>query len=205
MDIRMMSKESASKVYHRPECRYARKIYKRNRTQMYWENAEAKGYRPCKCCDGTEFLYELEKDKIEQYAEQYHLDVDIRNHKVYVRTDAGCWKIVYKISDQHFILLHRNYVKGRIPLEDVEKAPYHRQGDMAESSTIMKYLKYIKAHDEFKQMMPQDYHQMPQSTKQQKAYYRAAKKREARRSIRRMDNLFAMIESKEGIKELSFC
>lgn len=205
MEMRMMSKESASKVYHRPECRYAGMIYKRNRTQMYWENAEAKGYRPCKCCDSTEFLYELEKDKIEQYAEQYHLDVDIRNHKVYVRTDAGCWKIVYKISDQHFILLHRNYVKGRIPLEDVEKAPYHRQGDMAESSTIMKYLKYIKAHDEFKQMMSQDYHQMPQSTKQQRAYYRAAKKRETRRSIRRMDNLFAMIERKEGIKELSFC
>ena len=90
-------------------------------------------------------------------------------------------------------------------MEDVEKAPYHRQGDRADSSTILKYLKYIKAHDEFKQMMPQDYHQTPQSTKQQKAYYRAAKKREVRRSIRRMDKLFAMIERKEGIKELSFC
>lgn len=203
MEMRMMSK--GSHIYHRPECRYAQKIYKRNRMQMYWKGAEVKGYRPCLYCDGTEFLYDLEMDQIEEYAKANHLDVDIVNHKIYVRTDAGCWKIVYKRSDQHFILLHRNYVKGRIALEDVDKAPYHRQGDVAESSTIRKYLKYIKAHDEFKMIMPEDYHKMPQTTKQQKAYYKTAKKREARRSARRMDNLFAMIERKEGIKELSFC
>ena len=90
-------------------------------------------------------------------------------------------------------------------MEDVEKVPYHRQGDMAEASTIMKYLKYIRAHDDFKQMMPRDYHKMPRSTKRQKAYYEAAKQREARKSARRVDNLFGMIERKEGIRELSFC
>lgn len=50
MDMRIVSAGSAGKVYHRPECRYARKIYRRNREQMLWENAEAKGYRPCACC-----------------------------------------------------------------------------------------------------------------------------------------------------------
>lgn len=102
-------------------------------------------------------------------------------------------------------MLHRNYANGRISLEDVEKVPYHRQGDMAEASTIMKYLKYIRAHDDFKQMMPKDYHKMPQSTKRQKAYYKAAKQREVRKSARRVDNLFTMIERKEGIREISFC
>lgn len=38
--MRMMSRESTSMVYHRPECRYARKIYKRNRVQMNWDEAE---------------------------------------------------------------------------------------------------------------------------------------------------------------------
>lgn len=42
MDMRIVSAGSAGKVYHRPECRYARKIYRRNREQMLWENAEAK-------------------------------------------------------------------------------------------------------------------------------------------------------------------
>lgn len=50
MDMRIVSAGSAGKVYHRPECRYARKIYRRNREQMLWENAEAKGYRPCDGC-----------------------------------------------------------------------------------------------------------------------------------------------------------
>ncbi len=172
---------------------------------MLWENAEAKGYRPCACCNGMEFLYGLERDSIENYKNLFHLDVDIKDHKIYVRTDAGCWKIIYKRDKQHFILLHRNYANGRTSLEDVEKVPYHRQGDMAEASTIMKYLKYIRAHDDFKQMMPKDYHKMPRSTKRQKAYYKAAKQREARKSARRVDNLFTMIERKEGIREISFC
>lgn len=205
MGMRMMSKESASKVYHRPECRYARKIYKRNRVQMDWEEAEWKGYRPCRCCDGADFLYGLELEDIKCFSNQYNLNVDLKNNKIYVRTDVGCWKIVYKRSDQKFILLHRNYVNGRIGLDEVDNAPYHRQGDMGESGSIMKYLKYIQKHDEFKQKMPDDYHQMPQDTRQQKVYYRSARKRAQRHSARRLDNLFAMIEREEGIKELSFC
>lgn len=205
MGMRMMSGESTSMVYHRPECRYARKIYKRNRVQMNWEEAEWKGYRPCKCCDGADFLYHLELSNIEFFAEQHNLDVDLKNNKIYVRTDVGCWKIVYKRSSQKFILLHRNYVNGRISLDEADNAPYHRQGDMGDSGSIMKYLKYIQKHDEFKQNMPADLHQMPRDTKQQKAYYQSAKRRAEKHSARRLDSLFAMIERKEGIKSLSFC
>lgn len=205
MGMRMMSKEATSMVYHRPECRYAQKIYKRNRVQMNWEEAEWKGYHPCKCCDGADFIYKLELSNIESFAEKHDLDVDLKNNKIYVRTDVGCWKIVYKRSSQKFILLHRNYVNGRIGLDEVDNAPYHRQGDMWDSGSIMKYLKYIQKHDEFKKNMPSDLCQMPQDTKLQKAYYKSAKKREAKRSARRLDSLFLMIESKEGIKQLSFC
>lgn len=205
MGMRMMSKDSTSMVYHRPECRYARKIYKRNRVQMNWDEAEWKGYRPCKCCDGAAFLYNLELGNIEYFSEQHNLDVDLKDNKIYVRTDVGCWKIIYKRSNQKFILLHRNYVNGRISLDEVDNAPYHRQGDMGDSGSIMKYLKYIQKHDEFKMNMPTDYRQMPQDTKQQKAYYQSAKRRSEKRSARRIDNLFLMIERKEGIKQLSFC
>ncbi len=52
-------------IYHRPEGRYGRKIYMRNRIQMGWEEAEWEGYRPCKCCDSAVFLYnqELREEK----------------------------------------------------------------------------------------------------------------------------------------------
>ncbi|MCM1144975.1 MAG: hypothetical protein NC407_09720 [Lachnoclostridium sp.] len=192
-----MSRKSSSMVYHRPQCRYVRKIHKKNRIQMAWEDAEWKGYRPCKCCDGIEFLYQTGKAEIERYAKQFNLDVDLKDRKIYVRTDAGCWKIIYKIRDQKFILLHRNYVNGRIALEDVEKAPYHRQGDVMEAGSIMKYLKYIQKHDEFKQNAPDDYRKLPQNTKRQKFYYRSAKKRAERNSAKRLDSLFLLIE-KQG-------
>ena len=81
--MRIMSRESSNMVYHRPECRYARKIRKKNRIEMDWEDAEWKGYSPCKCCDGIEFLYKLEKEKIERYAGQFNMDVDLKDRKVY--------------------------------------------------------------------------------------------------------------------------
>lgn len=203
--MRIMSKESASMVYHRPECRYTRKICKKNRKQMDWEIAEMKGYRPCKYCDRVSFLYHLERQEIECFKEQYGMGVNLVNNKIYVRTDVGCWKIIYKKSIQKFILLHRNYVNGRISLDEVEAAPYHRQGDVPKAESIRKYLSYIQGHDHFKQNMPADYHQMPRDTRQQKVYYRTAKRRADRRSARRLDGLFIMIERQEGIKSLSFC
>lgn len=69
----------------------------------------------------------------------------------------------------------------------------------------MKYLQYIKKHDEFKQNAPKDYRKLPQNTKQQKRYYRTAKKREEKRIAKRLDSLFLRIEKQEGIKHLSYC
>lgn len=205
MGMRMISVEAVSMVYHRPECSYAQRICKKNRMQLNWEDAEWRGYRPCKCCDGVNFLYNMELGSIQYYVEKYHMDIDLKDNKIYVRTDVGCWKIVYKKSKQQFILLHRNCVNGRISLKEVEDVPFHRQGDIPHAGSIRKYLKYIQRHDEFKQNMPKDYRQMPRNTKRQKVYYNAAKKREARRNEKRLDNLFVLIENKEGIKNLLFC
>ena len=205
MGMRMISKTSRSMVYHRPECRYAQKMYKRNRVKMDRHVAEKLGYRPCKCCNSMIFRYRLELDDIKRFAKEHNLDVDLKNNEIYARTDVGCWKIHYKKERQIFILFHRNYVKGRISLDEVERVPYHRQRDVAEAGSIIKYLKYRNKHDEFKQNMPADYRQMPQKTRKQREYYRSAKRRAEKRYARRLDSLFFLIEQKEGIKSLSFC
>lgn len=205
MSMRMMSKDSPNMVYHRPECRYARKIRKQNRIQMTWQDAEWRGYRPCKCCDNAKYLYNRELGNIEYFGKKHGIDVDFENNAVYVRTDVGCWKIVYKKSRQKFVLFHRNYVKGRIGLDEVERVPYHKQGDVPVSGSIMKYLNYIQKHDDFKQNESVDYRQMPRKTHRQECYYQAAKKKAEKRSAKRLDNLFLLIERKEGIRQLSFC
>lgn len=143
MEKRVISRESKSMVYHRPECRYVRKIYKRNRVQLNWDDAEYRGYHPCKCCDGISYLYNLERVNIERFSNDKDLDVDLYNNKIYIRTDVGCWKIVYRRGIQKFILLHRNYVNGRIRLDEADSVPYHRQGDVPYAGSIIRYLEYI--------------------------------------------------------------
>lgn len=59
--------------------------------------------------------------------------------------------------------------------------------------------------DEFKQNAPKNYRKLSQNTKRQKMYYKAAKKREEKRSAKRLDSLFQLIEKQEGIKQLSCC
>lgn len=145
------------------------------------------------------------KKTIENYAHRFNMDIDVKDKKIYVRTDVGCWKIIYKIRDQRFILLHRNYVNGRVKIQDVEKVPFHRQRDVPEAGSIMKYIKYIKEHDEYKQTASKDYRDMPQNTKAQKKYYRTAKKRAEKRNAKRIDRLFLLIEGQGTVKSLSYC
>ena len=205
MGLRVISMESKSKVYHRSSCRYVNRVQKKNLMEMKWEDAEHYGYRPCLCCDGINYLYHSNLGNIKAFCEQNKMDIDLRDNKIYVRTDVGCWKLIYIFKDQRFILMHKNHVEGRLSMDEVEHGGYHRQGDMPYSGSIMKYLNYIKKHDEFKRKMPDDIKQMPTDTKKQKAYYKTAKRREDRRAANRLESLFLMIERKEGIKHLSFC
>ena len=205
MKPRVISKESKSMVYHRSQCRYVQRIHTNNTLKLKWEDAEWKGYRPCKCCNSAAFIYEVEWGNTKRFSKEHNLDVDLVGDKIYVRTDVGCWKIIYRKAEQKFILFHRNYVNGRIALCDADKAPYHRQKDVSYSVNIGSYLLYIQKHDDFKKNMPADIRQMPQDTRLQKKYYQVAKRREEKRSARRLDRLFLLIERKEGIKQLSFC
>lgn len=161
MSLRVVSMEAKSMVYHRAECRYAKKIYKRNKMKMSKKEAEAHGYRSCKCCDSMNYFYQLGKQEIIDYAKDKNMNVDYKDGKIYVRTDAGCWKIFY--------------------------------------------IKSIQKHDTYKPIMLSDYRQLPRDTKEQKKYYNAAKRRDKRRSAKRLDMLFAVIESQQGMKQLSYC
>ena len=171
---------------------------------MYWHVAENHGYHPCKCCDEIRFLYSLEEIDVQMYAEKNNMNIDFVNNEIIVRTDAGCWKILYNRNEQKFKLLHRNYVNGRISLNEVNEVPYHRQKDFYYGNSIMKYVRYIKAHDEFK-LNPVEARNMPRSTARQRTYHRSAKKREEKQAARRLDGLFLMIEKNNDIKKLSFC
>lgn len=205
MAKRVISMDSKSMVYHRAGCRYAKQIHEKNKVQINRDTIETYGYRPCKCCSSIRGIFSNEKGNILKFTQTHNMDVDLIDDKLYIRTDVGCWKIRYKPNQDKLVLLHKNYVDGRIDLDDVENGDYHRQVDIQKSDTIMKYINYIFEHDKYKKIRDDDYRRLPQDTKKQKAHYRSAMKKERRRSASRLDSLFAEIEKKEGIKALSFC
>ena len=55
-----------------------------------------------------------------------------------------------------------------------------------------------------KKIEKEDYRNLPQKTKREKHYYQQAKRREQRKSARRVMNIFEQLERKEDIKQYSF-
>lgn len=192
--MRVVSIQSKAKVYHRQECRYAKRILPKNKMQLSSKEAEKAGYHICPYCDGMDALFRMKKKAILKYAEKNHMEVDLRDHVLYVRTDIGCWKMIYSMSEQRFILYHKNYVQGMLSIEEVEEGAYHRQRDVPFAKSIEKYLVYIHKHDEARKMEMVDYRLLPNRTKKEKKYFASARARSNRRSQRRLAELFTMIE-----------
>lgn len=192
--MRVVSMQSKAKVYHREECRYAKKILPKNRMQLSSEAAEKAGYHICPYCDGMDALFRMKKEQILKYARKNHMEVDLLNHVLYVRTDVGCWKMIYSMSEQRFLLYHKNYMQGVLSLDEVEEGAYHRQRDVPFLKSIEKYLFYISKHDAARKIEMIDYRLLPNRTKKEKRYFASARARSNRRSQRRLEELFTMIE-----------
>lgn len=79
--------------------------------QLSSEAAEKAGYHICPYCDGMDALFRMKKEQILKYARKNHMEVDLLNHVLYVRTDVGCWKMIYSMSEQRFLLYHKNYMQ----------------------------------------------------------------------------------------------
>ena len=69
---RVLSTES--KVYHRPACRYVKRIQYAHRMElMPWE-AKQYGYRPCKCCNSMAYLYDTEWNSLDYFERKWDGD-----------------------------------------------------------------------------------------------------------------------------------
>ena len=75
--MRVVVSEVKTKVYHREECRYAKKILPKNRMQLSSEAAEKAGYHICPYCDGMDALFRMKKEQILKYARN-RVELDLR-------------------------------------------------------------------------------------------------------------------------------
>ena len=122
--------------------------------------------------------YEDEYLKIERYATENGLIFKLIDDKLYVLTDIAYWKIVYLKDWNGFVLYHGNTIPTDLNILRYEDADYHFQKDAKQSDTIMKYMVYIKRHDDFRAELIENVENMPRRTKKQKNRYEKMKKKE---------------------------
>ena len=83
--MRVVSMQSKAKVYHREECRYAKKILPKNRMQLSSEAAEKAGYHICPNANG-DCQYCLDYLRSSWPIEEYREDVRVKSIFCFVIT-----------------------------------------------------------------------------------------------------------------------
>lgn len=198
---RVLSTES--KVYHRPACRYVKRIQYANRMELMPKEAKQYGYRPCKCCNTMAYLYDTEWSSLDYFERKWDLQFCFKDGVVYVKTAISCWKLVYSRREERIALYHRNASKVPVDFEHPENERYHRQNDCANAKSISAMCKYIYEHDRFRDAQSKGQKLTTFTSERSKLLAQRSYRRDQRR---RVDHLFRMLEaSNKGYKELSYC
>lgn len=142
--------------------------------------------------------------QIKEFTSRHCMEIAYDESALYILTDMAAWKIVYRPRRDWFQLFHAPFQGQKLTMEQAKTAYYHLQMDVPWEQSPYKHIKYIYRHDEAKKIEKEDYRNLPQKTKREKHYYQQAKRREQRKSTRRVMNIFEQLERKEDIKQYSF-
>ena len=198
---RIMSKGST--VYHRRGCRYSIRIKPENRVDIGLFSADAQGFKPCAICNRMSFIYLMEKSSLMKATSGWPLMFKIVGEELFIKTNIGLWKLIYKPETSKILLYHRNSIEREINFESPWNEPFHRQHDLAPSNTIFPVCKYIFEHDRYKEarMLGKKLHSGTVSKK----YQKRAKNFERKESLKRVNSLFKELEKADPkLKDLSF-
>ena len=187
------------RIYHRPGCMYAKRINNKNREEMSREKALKCKYHECKYCAGLHGDIRAHKKAFSKWEQKHKISFTYDKHTdtLYVRTEISFWKIYLKKDIGKYLLYHLNtYRKGMDQME-AEHGEFHRQTDVKASEDLVRPIEYIIEHDKAKLTIKDDYRKLPQATKQQKKYYRAAERKAKNKAERRLAYLFATLEEQD--------
>lgn len=204
-NLKVISIVSADKVYHNKNCQYALKMRNKNKTTVTMREAVQMGYRPCKCCNSMNYRFKAERSMTEDFIKKNQLQTYFLNSILYVKTEAGIWKIIYSRKNQKCILYHGNLPYTELDICDADEAKYHIQRDKKYANTIMQHLDYILKHDRFRRQV-QEAGGDEMAVCMNKKYAKQRKHRMQRQARRSLDNIFATLEKEHAeYVKLSFC
>lgn len=208
--LAVVSRKSDEKhrIYHRPECIYAKRIKTENRWEMNTQQAEKHHCKSCSYCGGLAGDVRGHKATIIKWEQKYNMKFTYKRSTdtLYIQTEIGFWKVFKKEELGKYVLYHRNFFTKEMNFAEAICGEFHRQVDVKATESMEKIVEYVAAHDRAKVIIMDDYRKLPKTTKKQKKYYRAAERREKKRTRERLDSIFATLERAEnGLKEYSFC
>ena len=200
---RIISMEANTMIYHKKGCGYAHRIKYKNLLSLTKSDAKYQGYRVCRYCNSMNYHFTNEQYKLDEYKKHKNMDYKFIDGIIYIKTEISCWKLVYIRKDERFALYHRNYTDKPLNFDCPQYEPYHLQMDNKNSSSIASILYYIYEHDKYKAAIARGEKITSYSNKK---YMRRAERAEKKRSVRRVDYLFGMLDKQNSsYKQLSYC
>ena len=174
-----ISKNSDSKVYHRIHCKYVKQIKDGNKSinKRDLTEFEKLGYRPCKYCFTIDFKYYREIKGINSFIGDANIKHKLIGKDLIILTEIGYWKISYSSECNAYVLYHGNYYPDDENPERYTTSEYHLQEDAGQSQAIMKFIKYIKGHDIFRQRQLDNIENLSKKTQKQKKMYKKLRKK----------------------------
>lgn len=192
-----------SDVYHKPGCKYVKRMKATNMLEVTKADAIRHDCRVCRCCNSMNHHINAEDATIEFYKRSKGMDFKFDDGILYVKTEIGCWKLVYVRAEERLTLFHFNKPAELIDWDHIEREGYHHQNDLPYAETISKYLNYIYEHDHYKAAVKKGEKITEFSSKKNRMLVaRCDKKRERKR----VDYIFRCLERENtGLKKLSYC
>ena len=183
------------RVYHKIDCKYAKRIRLDNVIKMSPEVAKKRHFHECKYCGGMKGDIKTHSKKIEFWEKKNDLKLTFLESKntLYIQTKIGFWKIYKKDENEKYRLYHRNSYEKDMSFDKASHGEFHRQGDVKLTGTLEKIVNYVVAHDKAKAIINDDYHKLPQKTKKQKMYYKKAERRAKAQTVRRVEMILDML------------
>lgn len=186
---------SKQKVYHITRCQHVRRIRSKHRVDYTRYEAVYQGFRPCKCCCSLKGSIRAISCSLELAGRKRRMELthNTKTNTLYMRTEIGLWKAYWK-DGQGLLLYHLNRYNADKSTAALSHEAFHRQSDVKPTYSLNEILTYVEKHDKAMRIIADDYRKLPQQTKQQKKYYRQAKRRSERMQVRRVFDIFAALE-----------
>lgn len=144
--------------------------------------------------DFIDKLYSLNQKRITEWELKYGLIIFLHNHRIYIISSKGYWKISPSSNETKRIVLkhgdNSQIIDYDFTFKEVLKSPYHIQYDCG-TQRFSEIITYVASHDANKGT---ELNQIPTDSKAQKKFYEVTKKRQKKESIDRTMRLFDRIE-----------